>query len=235
MRSNARRLFDRQLACAKKHELLSDGFSPTKLGSDFAAFHCMEYGGQINEEEVRRAAEEIDQALTNLFAMDQLKELVKSAALLVPQRPLIFTHSGASVRAVPDLIAFFNSRPPVIVDWKVHFFGIDEAWLQLAAYSLALTRCKPHRDFPTKLKEYTATEIELVEVQLLKNQVRRFTLQEEELEAAEGYIAESVTEMLLSVAGRKAQQLSPEDFSVARFAATCQSCAFKGVCWGENV
>jgi PD-(D/E)XK nuclease superfamily len=166
--------------------------------------------------------------------MDAVKELLKSATRLVAQRALLFDHSGVKVRAVPDVVAFFNNRPPVIVDWKVHFFGLDEAWRQLAVYALALTRCKPHRDFPAEIGKYAVGEIELVEVQLLTNQVRRFTLEQDEVEAAEAYIAESVTEMTLAVDGRKADELSAEEFSVAWFRSSCQACGYKCVCWGEQ-
>jgi len=235
LKAAARQRFERQLACAKQHKLLSPGFSPTALGADFAAFHCMEYGNGIDEAELKKSAEEIEQSLTNLFSMDQVKELLKSATKLVPQRPLFFPHSGVSVRAVPDMIAFFSNRPPVIVDWKVHFFGIDEAWRQLAVYALALTRCNPHRDFPSTLQTHRVGDIELVEVQLLTNHVRRSTLDEDEVEAAESYIAESATEMMLAVGGRKPSELSAEEFSVAWFRSSCQSCAFKCVCWGEEV
>jgi hypothetical protein len=231
LKSAARQRFERQLACARKHELLSPGFSPTALGADFAAFHCLQYGKGIDDAELKKAGEEIEQALTNLFSMDAVKELLKSAVRLVSQRALMFEHSGVNVRAVPDVIAFFNDRPPVIVDWKVHFFGIDEAWRQLAVYALALTHCKPHKDFPAQPRNYCVGEIELVEVQLLTNQVRRFALEQDEVEAAEGYIAESVTEMMLAVGGRKATELSAEEFSVAWFRSSCQMCAFKCVCW----
>ena len=160
-KARASQLFNLQLACARKHELMSPGFSPSQLGSSFAAFHAMEYGGSIREQEIETAADEINRALTHLFSMTDLKALLKSAERLIPQRALIFDHSGVSVRAVPDLIAFFGDNPPVIVDWKVHVFGIDEAWLQLAAYSLALTRCNPHKDFPSTVKSFSATQIEL--------------------------------------------------------------------------
>jgi PD-(D/E)XK nuclease superfamily len=234
LKNAARQRFQRQLACARKHELLSPGFSPTALGEDFAAFHCLQYGQGIDESELKKAGEEVEQALTNLFSMDAVKELLKSATRLVAQRALLFDHSGVKVRAVPDVVAFFNNRPPVIVDWKVHFFGLDEAWRQLAVYALALTRCKPHRDFPAEIGKYAVGEIELVEVQLLTNQVRRFTLEQDEVEAAEAYIAESVTEMTLAVDGRKADELSAEEFSVAWFRSSCQACGYKCVCWGEQ-
>jgi hypothetical protein len=231
-KARAHSLFERQLDCARKHPIWEKEFSPTKLGVDFAAFHCMEYESQMNEDEVKRAAQEIDSALANLFAMEEVKQTLKSARTLVAQRALIFQHSGVSVRAVPDLIAFFQDRPPVILDWKVHVFGIQEAWLQLAVYALALTSCKPHKDFPSTFAGTRADQIELIEVQLLKNRTRRYSLAADEIEAAEAHIADSANEMSMVVDGRKANQLSPEDFAVANYSNACQSCPFKLCCWG---
>jgi CRISPR/Cas system-associated exonuclease Cas4 (RecB family) len=213
---------------------MSPGFSPSLLGSNFAAFHVMEYGGKISEPEIETAEDEVNRALAHLFSMADLKVLLKSSDHLIPQRALIFEHSGVSVRAVPDLIAFFGDNPPVIVDWKVHVFGVDEAWLQLAAYSLALTRCSPHKDFPPTMKSFLARQIELVEVQLLTNCIRRYSLSEQEVETAEAFIAESATEMLLALQGRKVHELSADEFSVAKYPGTCQSCQFRSVCWGGD-
>jgi len=234
VKSRARQLFERQLACARKHELMTPGFSPTQLGSSFAAFHVLEYGGNISDQEIEAAANDVDRALTNLFSMVELKTLLKSAQKLVPQRALVFSHSGVSVRAVPDLIAFFGDHPPVIVDWKVHVFGIDEAWLQLAAYSLALTRCNPHKDFPAELKSFSVKQVELVEVQLLTNSIRRYSLTDDEVETAEAYIADNANDMLMALQGRKVDQLCAHDFSVARFPGSCQTCQYRSVCWGGN-
>lgn len=232
-KSKSSSIFKQQLACARKHPIWSEGFTPSKLGDDFAAFHCMEYQGYIDENELEQAAKEIDLALTNLFAMDAIKQILKSATALIAQRPLIFSHSGVSVRAVPDLIAFFDNRPPMIVDWKVHVFGIQEAWLQLAVYALALTNCKRHKDFPLALGGVKPTDIELAEVQLLKNRVRQYSLSTDEIEAAEAYIAESCTEMLMAVDGRPHHQLSPDDFSVTNYPNACVSCAFRKCCWED--
>jgi len=233
-KSVARNLLSQQLACAQRHELFSAGFSPAAMGDKFAALHCMEYGGSIAQSEVEIAKIEVEAALRNFFQLTEVKDLMKRAKYLVAQRALMFSAAGVTVRAVPDLIAFFPDREPIIFDWKVHVFGIDEAWLQLATYALALTRCKPHKDFPIPHPR-EATEVELVEVQLLTNKVRRYKPTEEELQRTEDHIAATATEMLLATGGKKATDLSAEDFAVARFGNTCQSCAFKKVCWERSV
>lgn len=231
---NARDIFSRQLKIAREHNLWKPDFSPRDVGDDFVALHCMEYTGRIDEDELKTALEEIDTALENLFLMTEIKQLIKSAKLLIAQRPLLFKHLGVTVRAVPDLIAFFQDRPPVIVDWKVHVFGLQEAWLQLAVYCLGLTRCTPHKDFPGNVSRYGPNEIELIEVQLLKSRLRRSFLDGEEIEAAETYIAESSTEMILATEGKKAKDLTPNDFAVTGYANACTACAFRACCWEER-
>jgi len=44
--------FDRQLAVAREHRLHKPGFKPSALGDDFAAFHCLEYDGQVSKKEI---------------------------------------------------------------------------------------------------------------------------------------------------------------------------------------
>jgi hypothetical protein len=220
--------FRRELAFARNHRDLS-GVSPSAV--DFVALHELHYNGSIAEADLDVALAEIDCALLNLFKMEEIKSLLKEAKTLIAQRTLVFQQCGTSVRAVPDIVAFFDNRPPLIVDWKVHSFGIQEAWLQLAVYAMALTRCKPHKDFPSDLKSFGPTDIELIEAQLLIGNVRRYQLDHDEIERAELYIAESVDEIDLALADREYSELKDEDFAVTGYATTCKGCAFRGVCW----
>ena len=144
--------FERQLAFGRTHSLFGKT-SPAQSGPDFAAFHAMEYEGSLSANELECAREEVLCALTNLYRMDEIKTRMRAAEYLVPQRALMFRHTDHTVRAVPDLIAFYRDQPPLIFDWKVHVFGLQEAWLQLAVYALALLRATPHKDFPGRVTE----------------------------------------------------------------------------------
>jgi hypothetical protein len=234
LKQRAKYHFDTQLACARAHRLREPGVSPSQLGDEFAAFYCVEYGGTINEQEITQAWTEIEQALQNLCKMQELSAELKAARYLVTQRPLQFKHTDMNVRAVPDLIAFFDDAPPLIVDWKVHVFGLQEAWLQLSAYAVALVRCVPHGDFPAALTRYRETDVRLAEAQLLTNQLRRFAIGEGEIAQVDSYIAESVTQMQLATEGRGGCQLTAEDFSVTTSPDLCQRCPFRKICWKES-
>jgi len=195
----------------------------------------MEYEGKIAEEAIGQAWGEIEQALTNLFQMRRLFETLQAAEYLIAQRALCFQHSGMTVRAQPDVVAFYSDLPPLIVDWKVHTFGIQDAWLQLGVYALALSRCNPHRDFPESLQQWSETTVRLMEVQLLTNVTRDFVLAEDHIERIEAYIATSATDILYATNGESNDQLVASDFPVTSNPKICQRCPFKAICWEDAV
>lgn len=231
--AEARKLFEAQLAFAREHRLHEPGLPITELEGTFAAFYSMEYEGRISEDEVERARVEVDTALKNLFHLRDFNASIKRARYVVAQRALSFSHSGETVRAVPDLIAFYDSDPPAIIDWKVHVFGVQEAWLQLGAYAVALASCKPHSDFP-RGQSWSPVDIRLAEVQLLTNCVREHRVTEETLENIDAYIADSVNQMRLATGDRDNDELSPEDFPVTAYPEVCQRCPYRKICWEEE-
>ncbi len=225
--------FERQLAFGRTHSIFGKP-SPAQAGPDFAAFHAMEYEGSLSANELDCAKEEVLCALTNLYRMDEIKTRMRAAEYLVPQRALMFRHTDHTVRAVPDLIAFYRDQPPLIFDWKVHVFGLQEAWLQLAVYALALLRATPHKDFPAALQNVRETDVRLVEIQLLKNEVREYSLDDDDIERAESYMAESILEISMVTRGLKHPELSAEDFLVTQYPEVCTRCNFRSLCWKEN-
>ena len=227
----ARQMFDAQRAFALQHRLREPDMVPAQHKESFAAFLAVEHGETVSEDELNRAWLEIEQALQNLFAMEALFKQLESANLCVPQRALTFKHDGVSVKAVPDLIAFYQDARPLIVDWKVHAFGTKDYWLQLVTYALALTRCKVHRDFAQLFQGCDPTEIRLAEVQLLTNRVREHMLDAEDVGEVEDIIAKSASQMILARDGRELDRLKPADFPVTAWPENCLSCPFRKPCW----
>jgi hypothetical protein len=232
LKERAHQLFDVQLRCAREHRLHDPGFSPTALGDGFAAFHCMEYDQTIPEAEIERAWAEIDVALAKLFDLAELRESLKRACYLIAQRALTFRDSEVTVRAVPDLIAFFDASPPAIIDWKVHVFGIQDAWLQLGTYALALA-ASHHKDFPPSEHGWRPEDVRLLEAQLLNGVVREHRIGADQFAEIETYIAHSVNEILLVTRGRANGELRPDEFAVTSDPDVCRRCPFRAICWEE--
>jgi hypothetical protein len=225
--------FDRQLAVARRHPIHQPGFKPSAYGDEFAAFYCMEYGAGICESEIEQAREDVRMGIKTFFSMDKLVRRLQAAQRLVTQRRLIFAHTDTKVGAMPDVIVFPKDGAPAIVDWKVHTFGWQDAWLQLTIYAAALTRAEPHADFPSATNRYRPAEIGLLEVQLLTGTLRKHVVSDEDVENADGYIARSAESMLLAIGdiADRPSDLSPNVFPAARYAATCETCPYRNLCW----
>lgn len=229
--ASARTLFDKQLAFGRQHRVREPGFKVTESGDSFAAFYAVEYGAGLSDIDVNAAWLDVEQALRNLFGLDELKQLLREAKYRVAQRSLIFDHAGAKVRAVPDLIAFFADKPPVIVDWKVHTFGVRDYRDQLLTYAIALMRAKPHKDFPSDLSRWKESDVVLYEVQLLRGITRQYPADENDVQATDERIAESIVTLQLARGGLEDDELTANEFPTTNDPRTCQTCPYRKICW----
>ena len=227
----ARELFDVQLAFGRQHRVREDGFSVSKAGREFTAFYAVEYGSGISDADAEQAWNDVETAFRTLYTMDEVKKLLRDGSLRVAQRTLMFDHSGAKVRAVPDLIVFFANRPPAVLDWKVHAFGVRDYKDQLVTYSIALVRTTPHRDFPTNGKRWMESEIDLFEVQLIRGLVRRHPIDDVDVQAADDRIAEGITTIQLARGNSDESELKAEDFPTAYDPRACETCVYRKLCW----
>lgn len=224
-RITAQRMFQQQKAQRM------NGFTNKTTTDKEGGFFELEYGLPLTEAMFDQAWIDIDQALQHFYQNELLWELLRSADRLIPQRPLSFTHGDVTVRVVPDLIVFRSHQAPIILDWKVNTRPLRDYWLQLVTGAIALTRCKPHKDWPAGAANVPVYDIQLLEVQLLTEDVRTHTLSEADVVEAEDFIAISAMEMQLSGADEVAVGRQPGDYPVAWEAWTCQYCLFRKMCW----
>jgi len=200
-------------------------------GGGFKGFVEVEYGTPPAQEDFVKAWSEIDVSLHGFFRNSYVWEALGQASKCKPQRFIPFDCNGASLIAVPDVICFYTDRAPLIIDWKVQSNPVSNYWMQLATYALALTRCKPHRDWPVLPPRLCPSDVNLAEVQLLIETVRTHTVTQDEVEELEEMIACSAAEMSLARRGRAPKELCAEDFPTARSPGTCHYCPFKKLCW----
>jgi len=121
--THARKLFTSQLEFGLNHRMREPELVMSEAGETFAAFYAVEYGNGIPEADIKNAWDEVEQALANLFRMTELIADLVGASRILAQRSLSFHFGNANVKARPDIIAFYDKDAPLIVDWKVHFFG----------------------------------------------------------------------------------------------------------------
>ncbi len=232
----ARRRFEAQLKFALSHRLSDPNLRPSRE-PDFLLLADVEAGTPPDEAELSRFWEGVELALAQLLAMESLLDQLLNARLLVPQRTLVYSLTlpdgeRVTVRAVPDLLAFFQNAPPLIIDWKVSARAATTHQEQLTGYALALSRSRNSSVPPLRTG---AADTELLEVQLLTNERRRYGLKEADLENAEVQVVASAGRIRALMSSRTKGDLDPTTVPPTRELRRCDGCAFKGPCWAGGV
>ena len=237
---HANRLFETQLAfaTARKYREANIRKSDDESEENYCALFELEYDGPLDQEVLKRARNEVVISLTNLLHSGLIAQIAQDSSYLIAQRTVQFSFADVNVQCTPDLIAFFEKIPPIIVDWKVQAPKHKEHFIQLGAYAYALSRVKPHRDFPTQWSSTIAdpTKIGLIEFQLLRNKELRYSLTEEDIVEIEDYIYKTssrIQHMFNGNGDRSAQD--PTQFPQAKSSKVCMWCKFKKICWEDGL
>lgn len=230
-------LMKAQISFGKERKHRDPSVTKSNSGISYCAFYDLEYDRDLKEESLQNAEKEIVSALKNLLSSELLKDIAETNQYVISQRSLSFSpFEDVRVVCVPDMVVFFEDRAPLIIDWKVHFLGNSDAWLQLGIYSIALSQVTPHKDFPASFSglKGNPSQIDLIEFQLLKNIQRKYSITEQDVLDIEDYILRSTIQMRNLVNGRSFNDLDVSSFQTARNPQTCSKCQFKKLCWLEN-
>ena len=227
----ARRRFDAQLAFARTHRMNDPGLKPSRE-PDFLLLADVEAGTPPSEEELARLWEGVERALAQLLAMDSLLDRLRGARLLSAQHVLSYPLAlpdgeKVTIRAIPDLLVFFKDAPPLIVDWKVSVRAATTHEEQLIGYALALSRSQGWSLPP---RTTGAADTELLEVQLLTNERRRYELTNAALELVEVQAVASASQMRALLADHRGSR-DPFTVPPTTDLKRCHWCTFKGPCW----
>ncbi len=220
-----------ELAKKKADELFILQRQLRLAGNGHGTFFEVEYEQPLTTEIFEIAQSDIHKALENFFKAELIWDLLTKSQQLVAQRTLSFKHGDVMVQVRPDLIAFRRSELPVIFDWKVNAKPMRDYWLQLVTGAIALTRCKPHKDWAVGAVQHDPHETELLEVQLLAGDVRVHQVSSADIEDAEDFISASATDMQFICGEEDASELGPKDIPAGHNPRTCQTCAFRKLCW----
>ncbi len=201
----------------------------------FAALIPYEFGLIVSNEELERLQNDMVHAITGFLNNKELIKYLQSASHLITQRIFTYKLNSFTVRAIPDLVAFFKDRAPHIFDWKVHTFGVKTYDQQLLSYAIGLHKAiqtKPHRDFPTDQTCYSLLSYKLTEYQLLRDDInqRHYSISDQAIDDLKEYISSSTLEIYMTMRLKKYQDLQPEMFETANFPEVCFSCPFQKVC-----
>ncbi len=180
------------------------------------------------------AHNDIHLAIENFYKAEEVWAILHQAKRCIPQRMLSFSHNGATVRVMPDLIVFHKVQPPAIFDWKVNNRPLRDYRLQLITGAIALSRCNPHKDWEPGMTNHEPHAMNLLEVQLLAGRVKKHTFTEEDVYDAEDLISISCDAMQLAI-NNNPKSITIEELPSAQEPSTCQWCNFKTLCWRDSI
>ena len=224
----ARKLFNQQFEFSKNGHYHKT--TQKEAGNKYAALYAHNYGIPIENHELEQARADVEHALTTLFNNQSLMRMIVDSEYRIAQRSLTYSVGDVSVKAIPDLILFFTNEPPIIIDWKVHSHSNYDYWLQLASYAIALTEQDPHKDFRGLIGEISATDIQLLEVHLLTDEIRPYQLDDEDVEILYEYIHQTGIDMIYAVSDHDRKKPYPYDQPRTSF-DDCATCHFHKMCW----
>lgn len=233
----ARARFGAQLEFARLHRLSDPGLRPSQH-PDFLALEGFEAGTPPTEAALADLWAGVETALANFLALTPLLERLLAARLLLPQRALAYAFTlpdgeRVTVRAVPDLLAFFRDAPPLVVDWKVSARAQVAHQEQLVGYALALQKSRGQPGLPRYPAGAAATG--LLEVQLLAGELREHPLTDADVREAEARTAASAGAMRALLRGRTKNDPDPHTVLPTTDLGRCGGCPYKPLCWaGET-
>jgi len=222
-------LFDRQLAFARANRTREADMAKSHAPNEFAALLVVEEDGSISDAEIDRARGDVHAALRNLTKIPGLREMLRSARRVVAQNTYHFKFRGESLKVVPDLVVFYHDRPPLIIDWKVHFFGLRDARTQLLIYAMGLARSG--KAGGTATRGWLETELVTMEVQLLTGVARSFSLDANAVREVEEYIDSSMRAISRVGEGKEWNEIDLSELGGPLGDDGCENCGFKPLCW----
>lgn len=233
----SKKLIDEQLEFGRSKKYRLPNVTKSSTEESYCAFYDVEYNGDLKEEQIQEAKSDVDISLRNLVRSDFLKELMENSKYIISQRSLIFQYADTNISCTPDLIIFNKDGSTSVVDWKVHAFANADYRLQLGIYGFALSKVKPHVDFPIESIENITDpiKINLIEYQLLKNKIRTYSIDSNDIIMIENYIFQSIIQINRIADGKKYDQLDIDQFKTAISPGICESCSFKKLCWRGGI
>lgn len=228
--SEAKERFDKELLFAREECWRNPGVKTSD--EYYAAIQGLE---EANAQDLLdQAWSDIETAVTNFYDTDsdEMAEIwgfLQRATYLKPQERLGFKFYDIYVTCKPDLILLFSDEEPLIIDWKVHKFGVKDYRRQLALYALALTESSFSKKFPMELAGVEPADVRIREVQLLTKHVHKYDLSDFEITEIKNLIAASAREMQLVLAD-KDDGFSYLDVPVTEYGEKCRGCSFQDIC-----
>jgi len=213
----------RQFAFSGAKRYREPGQTKSAAGEEYSALFAHEYGWPADSEVLDQVEMNLARCFANLAAQPEFLDQLRAGSRYAAELPLNIRLDGVTVAATPDLVFIRSNGQPTIVDWKIAQSETSDYSRQLLVYALVVSRCG-------RWPGVRPDEIELIEANLLKNEIRRHPVSAQSLDDTEDFIYRSVIELKTLMEDVNPAVLDLADFDVAEQPSTCLYCGFRGIC-----
>lgn len=227
-------LLSQNLIDNAKHEAITQIHFMQSSLSKFSLFE-IEYENKLDDKLLNQCLDDIELSLKNLLKSKFIQEFYEHGTRLVAQRSFSYNNGNFTVRGKPDVLAFYNNRPPMIVDWKVHQNSHMDHLKQLSVYAVIVSKCNPHKDLVQEWNHLlNPTKIDLLEFQLLHGRERMYNIDEDDVVEIEDFIFTSGTSVIHMFNDKKYPDIKYSNVPTTQNPHYCSRCKFKKVCWEDT-
>jgi len=211
----------RQLAFSKARKYREPGITKSDIGDEFCALSRHEYGQDFSSEELEALFLDIACCFENLEQQTDFIEYLKQGKRYGTQKILSFYLDEVRIIAWLDLLFFREAGQLTIVDWKAGMSETSDYRPQLLVYALAAVEGWPKAQ---------PGNLEIYEANIMKNEIRRHHVTEQDLLGIEDFIYSSICEIRSVTQDKKYQHQHVEDYEFANSPDTCMYCSFRKLC-----
>ena len=221
--ASARSLAERQFAFSATKRYRAFGETKSGAGPDYCALFEHEFDAVIDAETPSRVADDAAVSFKNLMSQTEFLRELRAGRDHTAEVPLMFRLDGVTIAATPDLLFRLVSGKMAIVDWKIGRSETSDYRMQLVVYALATARSG-------RWPGLSPDDVELYEVNLLQNCVRRHPVDSARLESAADFVYRSLMDLRRLGADAAYGDMDLSAFDVAGRPTTCQYCNFRKLC-----
>jgi hypothetical protein len=225
IRARARELAQRQFAFSAARHYRDPAHSKSADPFEYCALAGHETPEGLPASTLDNALTSIDHALAFLAEQKRFLAYLQRGSGYRSETQLSFRVPAMTTSAMAMLALFFfrGHGKPTVIDWKIGKSETADYQRQLHVYALALLRSG---EWPAIRLEH----IHLIEVNLLREKIRKHTLTEDQLVDIEDFVFRGACELEALVGDTRTETVRITDYAVAGNPNTCAYCAFRCLC-----
>lgn len=221
----ARELARVQLAFSQAQRFRTPNQTKKAAGAAYCALAEHDQGNGFRPVRLADVDSALERCFINLASQQSFLEVVARGRNHLAEVRLGFPLDDIYVTAKLDLMFEAPNRRHVIVDWKAGESETSDYRRQLQIYALSALRSSQSPGFGR-----SPEQLDVYEVQLLKNRVTQHVFDRDDMEEAEDFVYRSGMEMQGLIGGITYATLDLDDFDVAARPNTCAYCAMAPLC-----